>query len=181
MNTIASLTRSDPAQAEAITKNLTDLFRMNLNDVRNRISLGEELKLYRRYLYIEALRLGERLEVRWDVDALPTDALIPPLTLQPLLENAVYHGIEPATAGGRIEISGRLDGADVDIRITNPAPESATQRPNGNRLALDNTRERLAACFGPGTRVSIEAEGVLYRVGVRFPYLTRDNHPDRPA
>jgi len=181
MNTIASLARSDPAQAEAVTENLADLFRMSLSDVRNRISLGEELELCRRYLYIEALRLGERLDVAWDVDALPTDALIPPLTLQPLLENAVYHGIEPATAGGRIEISGRLDGADVDIQITNPAPEGTTQRPDGNRLALDNTRERLTACFGPGARVSIEAEQGLYRVGVRFPYLSPDNRPDRPA
>jgi len=180
MNTIASLARSDPAQAEAVTENLADLFRMSLSDVRNRITLAEELELCRRYLYIEALRLGERLSVHWDVEALPGDALIPPLTLQPLLENAVYHGIEPATEGGRIDIAGRVNGRGLEIDITNPAPAAASQRRNGNRLALDNTRQRLAACFGPGTEVGIEADAALYRVQVRFPYLTQDPSAGAP-
>jgi len=174
MNTIASLTRSDPAQAEAVTENLADLFRMSLSDVLNRITLAEELELCRRYLYIEAQRLGERLSVHWDVEALPDDALVPPLTLQPLLENAVYHGIEPATGGGRIDITGRLDGSVIEVDITNPAPAAATQRRNGNRLALDNTRQRLSACFGVGTAVNIDADEARYRVEVRFPYLTAD-------
>lgn len=172
MNTIASLARSDPAQAEAVTENLADLFRMSLADVRDRIGLGEELELCRRYLYIETLRLGERLSVHWDIDSLPADGLIPPLTLQPLLENAVYHGIEPSTAGGRIDISGRVDGADIEINIANPASEGNPSRRNGNRLALDNIRERLAACFGKQAHVAVDSSDGRFQVQVRFPYQT---------
>lgn len=179
MNTIASLTRSDPAQAETVTENLADLFRMSLNDARNLIGLGEELDLCRRYLYIEALRLGHRLIVDWDTGDLPAEALIPPLTLQPLLENAVYHGIEPMTAGGRIDIVGRCHGKVVEIDIANPAPGADSPRRNGNRLALDNVRERLAACFGESARVDIDFDNGQFRVRVRMPYVTQETQGDR--
>ena len=95
MNTIASLTRSDPRQAEEAVEDLADLMRANLNaSAKDRTTLKEELETAAIYQRIEKLRLGDRLKVRWDVDALPMRALIPSLTVQPLLENAVYHGIE---------------------------------------------------------------------------------------
>ena len=106
MNTIASLTRSDPALAEEVVEDLADLFRVNLADARTRVPLGEELALTRRYLHIEQLRLGERLTVEEDTAGVPQDAAIPMLTIQPLVENAVYHGIEPLPEGGAIRAAG---------------------------------------------------------------------------
>lgn len=111
MNTIAALTRSDPARAEEAIEDLSDLFRATLEraggEGRERITLKEELEVARIYQRIEQLRLGERLRVEWDVARLPMRALVPALTVQPLLENAIYHGIEPLPDGGTIRVSGR--------------------------------------------------------------------------
>ncbi len=113
MNTIASLTRTDAQAAEQSVEDLADLFRASLADADKRVTLGEELDVCRRYLRIESLRLGERMQVRWDTDALPLDARVPGLLLQPLLENAVYHGVEPSDGVARIGIIGAFDG-DTD-------------------------------------------------------------------
>jgi two-component system sensor histidine kinase AlgZ len=149
MNTIASLTRSDPKLAEEVVEDLADLFRVSLSDAGKPSTLGRELALARQYLSIEHYRLGERLEVVWALeDDLPEKAMIPPLILQPLLENAVYHGIEPAPAGGRITISGyyRRKRLNLSIRNTLPVANKTSQR-QGNRLALENIRARLAGVF----------------------------------
>jgi two-component system sensor histidine kinase AlgZ len=149
MNTIASLTRSDPALAEQVTEDLASLFRVTLSDARVSTTIGQEMELCRQYLRIEAVRLGERLRSAFDIDALPQDALLPALSLQPLLENAVYHGVEPSPEGGKISVSGGRDGKRLWIRIENTCPEDSpgSSRP-GNRMALDNVRQRLAAFFG---------------------------------
>ena len=175
MNTIASLTRTRPDQAETAVENLADLFRISLSDARNRVTLGEELELCRRYLYIEALRLGERLAVEWEVATLPMDALIPPLTLQPLLENAIYYGIEPRTDGGVIHIDGRRDGERLQIDISNPAATGAARR-NGNRLALENVRERLGVYYGADAAVELEQQDQRFVVRVQLPYQRGDEH-----
>jgi len=148
MNTIASLTRSDPLLAEELVMDLADLFRVALGDAQRLSTLGEELALARQYLHIEAHRLGERLRVEWDLRGLPEAARMPPLILQPLLENAVYHGIEPAAAGGRIQISGRYRRRRINLSIRNslPARLDASHR-QGNRLALENIRQRLDALY----------------------------------
>jgi two-component system sensor histidine kinase AlgZ len=149
MNTIASLTRSNPALAEEVVEDLADLFRVSLGDATRHSTLGRELELAREYLNIERHRLGQRLQVEWDLQALPLDAVLPPLMLQPLLENAIYHGIEPAAAGGVIHISGRYRRGRVNLGIRNTIPEPGQNgHRQGNRLALENIRERLGGLFG---------------------------------
>ncbi|HID48617.1 MAG TPA: sensor histidine kinase, partial [Chromatiales bacterium] len=180
MNTIASLVHAEPGQAEAAVENLADLFRASLSDARARIPLHEELDLCRRYLSIEALRLGDRLRQHWQVDALPGDALVPPLLLQPLLENAVYHGIEPRTEGGRIDIEGQREDGDIVIRIRNPLNGHSGQgHANGNRIALDNIRQRLAALYGRHGGLHIDRDDRHYTTTLRFPYQTDHEDPDR--
>jgi two-component system sensor histidine kinase AlgZ len=114
------------------------------------------------------LRLGTRLVVTWDIDALPLDNVIPQLTLQPLLENAIYHGIEPLPDGGTIAIEGRATATAVELVIRNPVGGDISP-PHGNRLAQDNVRQRLAAHFGDMGRLVIEATPHEYCVRVRLP------------
>lgn len=181
MNTIASLTRSDPKQAEVAVENLADLFRISLGDARASYTLKEELELCRRYLEIEALRLGDRLKLEWQLETLPMDARVPPLLLQPLLENAVYHGVEAMMGGGTITIHGERNGRYLVINIQNPippSPQSSHQR--GNRLAMDNIRERLQAVYEKQGKLMIEQKEGHYSVSVHFPYKKHDDEdPDR--
>jgi two-component system sensor histidine kinase AlgZ len=171
MNTIASLTRTDPARAEEAVEDLADLFRATLRDSQNLLSLKEELELTRIYQRIEELRLGERLTVHWDIAALPMRALVPGLTLQPLLENAIYHGIEPLDRGGAVTIEGRVERGQISITITNPvaAADPDDERP-GNRLALENIRQRLALAYRERGVLEVARSADQYRVTVRFPY-----------
>ena len=171
MNTIAALTRSDPARAEEAVEDLADLFRANLNEKRSSITLKEELEVARIYQRIEQLRLGDRLHVIWDVADLPMRAQVPGLLMQPLLENAIYHGIEPRPAGGTVTISGTLDGEIIGITVRNPLPEAGNAAHAGNRVALENIRERMDLIY-PG-RSSVEANqvGDEYIVRLRFPHI----------
>jgi len=148
MNVIASLIRARPVQAEAAVEDLSDLFRAALGRDDARSTLGEELDLARGYLRIEQLRLGDRLSVDWQVDGLPRDLELPSLLLQPLVENAVYHGIQPLPAGGTVSVHGRVDGDLVEIRVVNPCPPPAARRGGGNGMALNNIRSRLALHYG---------------------------------
>jgi two-component system sensor histidine kinase AlgZ len=172
MNTIASLTRTDAAKAEEAVQDLADLFRANLSEQRASISLKEELEVARIYQRIEQLRLGERLHVIWDVADLPMRALVPGLLMQPLLENAIYHGVEPRPEGGIVTVSGALDEGVIGLTVRNPLPAAdAAPHGAGNRVALANIRERLELLY-PG-RSSVEAEriGDEYIVRLRFPYV----------
>jgi two-component system sensor histidine kinase AlgZ len=148
MNTIASLTRTNAELAEEVVEDLAELFRVSLGDVKRQSNLGRELQLARQYLNIEHHRLGARLRVAWDLQGLPEQAVLPPLLLQPLLENAVYHGIEPSQTGGTIQIIGRYRQGRVNLSIRNsmPADQQHTSR-RGNRLALENIRQRLASLY----------------------------------
>jgi len=172
MNTIASLTRSDPAQAEEAIEDLADLFRFSLSDARAQITLREELEVARIYQRIEQLRLGERLQVRWNVAELPSDAIVPSLLLQPLLENAIGHGIEPLPQGGTVTVLGRCDGDEVVVEIENPVSATARAVRNGNRMALDNIRQRLELAFPGRASVDVADDGSCYRVTMRFPHVT---------
>ena len=121
------------------------------------ITLEEELNLTRRYLDIEKLRLGNRLQLRWNVDELPKDASVPRLILQPLLENAIYHGIEPMSHGGTIGIDGHLYDHEIFITISNPLPGKTDQEQRqGNKIAQDNVRQRLAAIYGEKGKLSVQ-------------------------
>jgi two-component system sensor histidine kinase AlgZ len=182
MNTIASLTRSDPALAEEAVEDLAELFRASLAEPGNRVTLREELEVARVYQRIEQLRLGERLTVEWDVDALPGRAEIPALSVQPLLENAIYHGIEPMPDGGTIRIVGRqLDGDALEITISNPVAGPAASQREGHRMALVNIRERFRLAWGSRAEVEHGPVGDGYRVRLRFPRTepTADREDDR--
>ena len=170
MNTIASFTRSDPALAEQIVEDLADLFRVSLGDARIPVRLSRELEVCREYLRIEGLRLGDRLKTQWQVESLPGDAQLPALSLQPLLENAIYHGIEPAPDGGTIVLFGEQDNSVLRITITNTITADQGNLREGNQMAQDNVRQRLRAFFGPDSALAVDATGGLYRIRITIPY-----------
>jgi two-component system, LytTR family, sensor histidine kinase AlgZ len=168
MNTIAALTRSDPASAESAVEDLADLLRVTLQDSNRPVCFADELELTRTYARIEALRLGDRLRLCWDVAAVPAAAQLPSLTIQPLLENAIYHGIEPLPAGGEVAVHGQIDGGQLVITLSNPVDPEAEARP-GNRHALDNLRERIALAYGERGSLETEHDGHRFRVRVKLP------------
>ncbi len=169
MNTIASLTRSNPRQAEEAVEDLADLMRANLNAPKDRTTLKEELETAAIYQRIEKLRLGDRLKVRWDVAELPMRARIPSLIIQPLLENAVYHGIELLPEGGEILVTGRFEEGRLDIRIQNPVAEDPVRKTDGNKMALSNIRQRFELAYGPRAEVNVEESADRYSVQLKFP------------
>jgi two-component system, LytTR family, sensor histidine kinase AlgZ len=169
MNTIASLTRSNPAQAEEAVQDLADLFRANLSEKRNLITLKEELESARIYQRIEQLRMGERLRVRWDVAELPMRALIPALTVQPLLENAINHGIETLPDGGEVIVEGRDVAGTILLRVRNPMPLDNPHGRSGHGIALDNIRERFELLYGNKGEMKSGREGDEFIVQLRFP------------
>jgi two-component system sensor histidine kinase AlgZ len=169
MNTIAALTRTSPAQAEDAVQDLADLFRATLSEQRQHITLAEELEIARTYQRIEQLRLGERLQVLWEVADLPAGAKVPSLIIQPLLENAIYHGIEPRRNGGIVSVSGVLDGQVIGITVRNPLPEAGEPTREGHRLALANIRERLELMYPEQARVEAGRQGDEFVVRLRFP------------
>ena len=179
MNTIAALTRSSPAQAEEAVQDLADLFRATLSDQRQHITLAEELEIARTYQRIEQLRLGERLQVVWEVADLPPTAEVPSLLIQPLLENAIYHGIEPRAGGGIVSVSGVLDGDTIGITVRNPLPEASDPVREGHRLALANIRERLELMYPGHARVDAGRQGDEFVVRLRFPRVETGTR--RPA
>jgi two-component system sensor histidine kinase AlgZ len=170
MNTIASLTRSNPALAEQAVTDLADLFRANLSETRNTITLEQELEVARIYQRIEQLRLGDRLQVVWNINDLPMHALVPGLLLQPLLENAIYHGIEPRQEGGAVTVNGELASGLITIVVRNPVGDRQSER-DGNRLALANIRERLALMYGERALVKAGRFDAEYIVTLRFPHV----------
>jgi two-component system sensor histidine kinase AlgZ len=172
MNTIASLTRTNPEAAEQAVEDLADLFRASLADSAQRISLGQELEIARVYERMERQRLGDRLSVQWQLDGLPLDARLPGLTIQPLLENAIYHGIERMTAPGEVAVHGHREADMLYISVTNPLPGSGVPDRPGARMALDNIRERLNLAFGGKGGLRVEESAGQYRVTLAFPCQT---------
>jgi len=169
MNTIASLTRTNPRIAEQAIADLSDLFRASLREHRERIPLAHEIEIARAYERVERLRLGDRLHVDWQIEDLPMDAAVPALILQPLLENAVYHGIEPLDKGGTIRVNGRRDGVNAILTIDNPvAPRIVARRP-GHRIGLDNVRQRLELMFHGEAAVEVFEAPERFVVTLRFP------------
>jgi two-component system sensor histidine kinase AlgZ len=167
MNTIASLIRTRPAEAERTVEDLADLFRAALGADDGAGTLGEELDLVERYLHIERLRLGARLAVELDVEALPREFPLPRLLLQPLIENAVYHGIQPRADGGTIALRGRRLAHGVEIVVANPLPPDAPARRNG--VALANVRARIEYHFGAQGTLHVEPGPDAYVVTLRLP------------
>ena len=169
MNTIASLTRSDPKLAEEAVEDLAGLLRANLNATNNRTTLEEEIEVATIYQRIEKLRLGDRLTVRWDVGDLPLQALMPSLTIQPLLENAIYHGIEMLPDGGVVDVCGTRVDDDLRIDIRNPTPPGHSRRQGGNQMAMSNIRQRFELAYGNRGHVEIRETENAYNVQLQFP------------
>ena len=172
MNTIAALTRSNPERAEQAVQDLADLFRATLSDKRDTITLAEELEVARTYQRMEQLRLGSRLQVEWRTEALPANALVPGLMIQPLLENAIYHGIEPRAEGGTVTLTGEVSAGLITIVVRNPLDPSPGMR-EGNRLALANIRERLSLMYGERALMKSGRFDAEYIVTLRFPLIER--------
>jgi two-component system sensor histidine kinase AlgZ len=161
MNTIAALTRTDPRGAEQAIADLADLFRVSLREHGERIPLGSELEIAQAYERLERLRLGDRLQLDWQVDGLPRETLVPALILQPLLENAVYHGT--------IRVAGRIEGRQVALTIDNPTnPRPGAPRP-GHRIGLDNVRQRLELMFQGEASLEVLEAPERFIVTLRFP------------
>lgn len=169
MNTIASLTRTDPRQAEEAVEDLSDLLRANLSDSGDRTTLKAEFEVAAIYQRIEKLRLGERLNVRWDVAALPMRALIPSLTIQPLLENAIYHGIELLPDGGQVTVTGSCDDKNINISISNPVAPGKQRAKGGNKMAMTNIRQRFELAYGKRGKVEVEDGETMFAVKLAFP------------
>jgi len=173
MNSIATLIQSDPELAERALQDLADVFRVLLADARKMVPITAESELARQYLNIEKMRLGERLQVKWTASNVPRSALIPSLTLQPLIENAVYHGIEPSFAGGTVDIQLWSEQDNLNVMISNPVPEitNQAQHRRGNQIAMNNVRERLESHFGGQAGLhNIEQKG-MYTVKLRMPIV----------
>jgi two-component system sensor histidine kinase AlgZ len=167
MNTVAALVRVDPDAAERTIEDLAELFRASLGAAGTLSTLGAELALIDRYLAIERLRLGDRLRVTRDLGDLPLDLPMPSLLLQPLVENAVYHGIQPRRAGGTLTLAARRSGNDVRIDITNPLPDAASPPRSGQ--GLDNVRRRVAFHYGERGRVEVRRTADRFEVSVQLP------------
>lgn len=169
INAVLSIVRSDPARAETALEDMADLFRVLMADNRELVPLAQEIALCRQYLALEKLRLDTRLEVQWQIDEMPPDALIPPLILQPLLENAVYHGIEPLPQGGVVSIRIQADRRQLRISLSNPHPQQRSPH-NGNKMALNNIRERLSLHFDAEASLQCRSEQDRYQVEIILPY-----------
>lgn len=169
LNAVLSLIRARPQQAEAALESLSDLFRAAMRDPGELVSLADEIELGRQYLELERLRLGERLAVDWQIAEVRLDLPIPPLMLQPLLENAVYHGIEPSPDGGTVRVAIAPRGDELLIAIANPTGGQLQHAP-GNQMALANIRERLALYYDLEARLEIESGADTYEVRIFLPW-----------
>lgn len=173
LNAVLSLIRDEPRRAETALEELADLFRALMRDHRDLLPLADEIALCRQYLNLEKLRLGDRLHVEWDIAEMPADLAVPPLMLQPLLENAVYHGIEPLGEAGVVRIRFARSGDELHIDLSNPCLKGA-ERQQGNRMALANIRERLTLYYDLEARLETnevnQSDGLCeYQVHIVLP------------
>lgn len=178
LNTIASLTHDDPDRAERAIESLAELFRASLK-ADTSIPLQREIELTRDYIDLEYMRLDDRLRVNWGIHAPIDDINLPALTLQPLVENAIYHGVEPLAGGGTVNITIQ-NKEGLNIQITNPVNKSGnSQHRQGNRMALDNISERLQLAFQGQAKIEHVVENDLYKVTISIPAKTTDMHPEQ--
>ena len=173
INAVLGIVRADPKRAETALEDMADLFRMAMANSSGHAAMQDEVELARQYLALEQLRLGDRLRVNWQIAGLPEDALIPPLILQPLLENAVYHGIEPLTEGGVIDIKLYRSDKEIHIDVRNPR-QPQSERHTGNKMALNNIRERLALQFDVEAQYTVETGRNFYHVHIMLPYIRKE-------
>lgn len=172
MNIIASLIHSQPKEAERAVEDLSELFRATLKETSSLIPLTQEWGLCEHYLHIEGLRLGDRLKVNSDFSSVPKDALVPMLSLQPLIENAIYHGIQPLPEGGEITVKASLLENTVQIHISNPMPTNHSKpHTKGNQMALANIEHRLVLIFGKAASIKLTSKPNQFDVVIIIPYM----------
>lgn len=171
INAVLSLIRTQPKQAETALQDMADLFRVVMADNRELVPLAEEIGVCRQYLALEKLRLNERLNVTWQIDNMPPDTLIPPLILQPLLENAVYHGIEPLSQGGVISIHIWTTHREIHLVLRNPDAQEDVHH-HGNKMALSNVRERLILHYDLEASLKTRQINGVYEVHIVLPFKT---------
>ncbi len=176
LNSAIALVREEPAKAEALLEDLSDLFRVALIEQGESTTLAEEITLARRYLAIEEVRFGKRLQVQWNLDPRTDFARLPPLLLQPLVENAVKHGVEPSDRGGKLRVLTELRGSRVVVRITNTLPPKQGKNalgdnhaPKGHGIALANVRARLALLHDVQGEFTAGVQDGLYQVRITLP------------
>jgi len=167
LNSAMALVRVDPQKAEGVLEDLSELFRVALEDQGSAVSLASEIDLARRYLEIEQVRFGERLRIDWQLDAEAGAARVPPLLLQPLVENAVRHGVEPNDDGGTVEIRTTRRGSEVEILVANSV--GAASRIAGHGLALDNLRRRIVLMHDVAARFDLQQGGGRFTVRIMVP------------
>lgn len=174
LNAVLSLIRTEPLRAETTLEDLAELFRVLMRDARDLTTLEQEIRLCRQYLSIEKVRLGERLQVKWNPVDISKEVLqraqIPALLLQPLLENAVHYGVEPASEAALIQIDIRRQMDRIEIVIVNPY-HGAVATTCGNQMALQNIRQRLALLYDVEAQLSTSVEQGSFEVRLRFPYV----------
>ncbi|MEI6737264.1 MAG: histidine kinase [Pseudomonadota bacterium] len=168
INAVLSLIRDEPKRAERMLEDMAELFRVLMADNRQLKPLEDEIALCRQYLEIELIRLGERLKVDWQITEMPARALVPPLILQPLIENAVYHGVEPQQGDGALTIAIHTSGKQMQIELTNPYHSESTHV-SGNRMAIANIKERLQLHFDAEASLRAEIKGAQYVVTINMP------------
>ena len=169
LNAIASLIRIDAEKAETAVEDLAMVFRATLREERADHTLADELELIDRYLAIESLRLGDRLRVTRTIEPVLRDCRIPALSVQPLIENAIHHGVQALPEGGLIAISVYRDGSDLCVSVRNPKPAHPLPRLGGNHIALGNIRERLRMRYGDRAALEVDAGGDYHAVTLRVP------------
>ena len=172
LNSAIALVREEPAKAETLLEDLAELFRQALADPRESVTLADEIGLAERYLAIEQVRFGDRLRIRWDLDAAASGARLPPLLLQPLVENAVKHGVEPSPKGGKLRIRTERRGGRVVIEVTNTLPPlrwADAPLPRGHGIALANVRDRLRLLHDVQAQFRAGVDQDNYRVRIDIP------------
>ena len=167
LNSAIALVRAEPRKAEAVLEDLSELFRSALADHTDSVTLGQEIALARRYLAIESIRFGERLQISWDLDPDADQSRLPPLLLQPLVENAVRHGVEPSALGATVKISTERRRGVVVIKVINSTPSGVGER--GNGLALANVRERLLLLHDVQARFQISHQNGMFQARLEIP------------
>ncbi|OAK67019.1 histidine kinase [Variovorax paradoxus] len=178
LNSAIALVREEPAKAETMLEDLAELFRQALADPRESCTLADEIALAERYLAIEQVRFGDRLRIRWDLDAAASKARLPPLLLQPLVENAIKHGVEPSPEGARLRIRTERRGSMVVIEVVNSLPPlrwADEPLPRGHGIALANVRDRLRLLHDMQMQFSAGMDQKNYRVRIAIPAETAES------
>ena len=173
LNAVLGVIRHDPKRAEAALEELSDLFRVLMKENRELVLLSAAIGLARQYLERARLRLGERLHVDWQIECCPPDTLMPPLMLQPLLENAVYHGIEPSETNATVTVNIGVQGKRVRVVISNPT--HASVHGHGNQMALGNIRERLMLFYDLEADLVVTDRDGRYTVAVELPLRQQES------